>query len=366
MANLITGSTDTSGALSVVTTGQKCVMIVGEIKPGAGQTVTTVKETIFDIYGTADADDKFGTSSEISKLVKILIAKGVTYMKGIAIEAYATTPYTSIADAYAGAFAKTLFDNSVKCIMIDNMDSTIVAKLKLHLTQAEAEDMYRYSAIGAAIGQTNAQLSTLAGVQNDKRIFLAGPNPVDANNTALGGVYSAAGIISAIMTETADPALPMNGVELIGFGGLERVLLKADKDTLVNAGVVPLYASSSGNPTIFRLVTTYTKDSQAVADKTWQEGTTVFIADAVLETIINTLKSNFKRTKNVVRVLDAIKTSVIGVLEYFNGLEIIENFDKSTVSVVKDPDDQYGALVDYEIDVVTPLYTITIKQHLKL
>jgi hypothetical protein len=54
------------------------------------------------------------------------------------------------------------------------------------------------------------------------------------------------------------------------------------------------------------------------------------------------------------------------VLEVLDGLEIIENFNPATLSVIKDPQNMYGALVDYEFDVVTPLYTITINQHLKL
>ena len=78
------------------------------------------------------------------------------------------------------------------------------------------------------------------------------------------------------------------------------------------------------------------------------------------------LRANYKRTKNVTRILDAIKTDVKTVLETLEGLEIIENFDPATLTVVKDPRDTYGALVDYEFDVVTPLYTITIKQHLVL
>ena len=116
----------------------------------------------------------------------------------------------------------------------------------------------------------------------------------------------------------------------------------------------------SRHPTIHRLVTSYT------TDVIWQEGTTRFIADTVLETIENTLRANYKRTKNVTRILDSIKTTVKGILENFEALEIIENFDPSTLTVVKDPSDIYGALVDYEFDVVTPLYTITINQHMKL
>lgn len=66
------------------------------------------------------------------------------------------------------------------------------------------------------------------------------------------------------------------------------------------------------------------------------------------------------------RVLNAIRDDVKLTLQTLNELEIIENFDESTVTVSKDPADRYGALIDYEFDVVTPLYTITINQHLKL
>ena len=53
-------------------------------------------------------------------------------------------------------------------------------------------------------------------------------------------------------------------------------------------------------------------------------------------------------------------------MEKIQGLEIIENWDEATLTVARDPQDLYGALVDYEFDVVTPLYTITIRQHMKL
>ena len=95
-------------------------------------------------------------------------------------------------------------------------------------------------------------------------------------------------------------------------------------------------------------------------------GTTRMIADNVLESVETRLRAKFKRTKNVTRILASIRTEVIDVLTEKNGLEIIENFDPATVSVIKDPTDTYGALVDYEFDVVTPLYTITITQHMKI
>ncbi|NMA75632.1 MAG: hypothetical protein GX963_16100 [Bacteroidales bacterium] len=162
------------------------------------------------------------------------------------------------------------------------------------------------------------------------------------------------------MTEKLDPALPMNGVQIRGFAGVSRMMLASEMDVLVNSGITPLY-NDGGLPTIYRLVT-----SDIDEGKIWQEGTTRFIADYTLETVQNTLRDRYKRTKNVIRILDSIRTTVKSTLETLEGLEIIENFDASTLTVVKDPSDLYGALIDYEFDVVTPLYTITINQHMKL
>lgn len=56
------------------------------------------------------------------------------------------------------------------------------------------------------------------------------------------------------------------------------------------------------------------------------------------------LRKNYKRTKNVTRVLNAIRDDVKLTLQTLNELEIIENFDESTVTVSKDPADRYGAI----------------------
>ena len=78
------------------------------------------------------------------------------------------------------------------------------------------------------------------------------------------------------------------------------------------------------------------------------------------------LRSKYKRTKNVSRILESIRSDIRIELEKLNSLEIIENFDPNTITVSNDPNDMHGALVDYEFDVITPLYTITINQHMKL
>lgn len=353
MANRVTGTTDTTGAISVRQKMSKSLLIVCENDKGSA-----VAEKIYSITGTADAKTKFG--SKVHDLVKILINNGVNNIKCISVDKYGaemSNKYSTVAAAYAGALQVSLSDNTIKTIILDTNNEGIVSELKTHLNNAESEDMFRYGVIGSASTTIDDAVSE-AGSVNDKRIFMTFPNFVSSDNSELSGIYSAAGLASLIMTETSDPAMPMNGVEIVGFGGTSMSLLKADKDELEQGGITAIVGNST--PFVWRLVTTYQ------TDEIWHEGTTLFIADDVLETMISTLQSTYKRTKNTTRVLDAIRTTVIGVLEAKEGLEIIENFDKNTVSVVQDPNDIYGVLIDYEFNVVTPLYTITITQHMKL
>jgi phage tail sheath gpL-like len=355
MANKVTGSTDTSGALSIAPRIAKCVLVIG--KTTGTPTNPATPNIPFVISGTADVKAKFGDASDMAKLVKILITNGVTYIKGIVVDTTGTTD----ADKYDAALTASLSEKDVKCILLDISDATVTTKLKSHLVMAEGEDMFRYAVcapVHTAVGQTD--LTTFAATVDSDRIFIPGPAFLDDAGNVLTAPFAQAALTSIIMTQTDDPALPVNGVQINGFGGMNRMMLESEMKILVDKGITPIY-NEGGLPTIYRLVT-----SDQDTGKIWQEGTTRFIADYVLETVENTLRANFKRTKNVARILGAIKTTTKSVLETLQGLEIIENFDPNTLTVVKDPQDLYGALVDYEFDVVTPLYTITINQHMKL
>lgn len=354
MANRITGSTDTTGAISVRPKTEKSVLIVC----ANTSTATTGKanpEVITQVVSTIDANTKFGET--VSKLTRVLINNGADNIKCIGIEEFGEgKTYASVEAAYEGALAKSLQDTSIKYIILDTTDVAVRVALKTHLGSAETEDFLRYGIVGSNSTTIEDAVTEAKGI-NDKRMFMPFPRLVDGSNVEQAGIYAAASLAARIMAETSDPALPMNGVDLIGFGGTNMTLLKSQRSTLEQAGITAI--ANDGTPSIWRLVTTST-------DPVWHEGSTLFIADDVLETVRTTLQATFKRTKNTARILDAIRTTVIGILEAKEGLEIIENFDKSTVSVIKDPEDIYGALVDYEFDVVTPLYTITITQHMKL
>lgn len=356
MANKVTGSTDITGALSIASNATKSILVVGVVT--GTPSVVTQPNTMFSISGTADTKGRFGDESPMIDIVKVLITNGVGYINGIIAETSVEGSGT-IVENYTSALNASMGDKTVKVVLVDTNDEDVITAVNTHLTIAEGEDMFRYSVFAPdSTMSTQTDLITFAGTVDNSRVFIVGPN------TSIGGTSVApecvmAGLASAIMMETNDPALPMNGVRILGIGNVGRAVLESERNALAAGGVTALYSDGS-MPTIHRLVTSDTTND------VWKEGTTRFIADHVLETVENTLRANYKRTKNVARIIDAIKTDVKTVLENLDELEIIENFDPSTLTVTRDPADVYGALIDYEFDVVTPLYTITINQHLKL
>lgn len=355
MANKVTGSTDTSGALTTAPSIMKSILVVGTKKENS---TTEIKEnTVFGITGTADAKAAFGDNAVVEKIVKVFIQNGADYINGMILSGSSET-------AMADALEASMADKSIKVIIPEGNDTKTIAALKDHLALCEKNDMFRYGVI-APTEEASATQTTLIAygktVDSD-RIFIPSTLPT-LNGAVVDPQVAAAGLGALIMTETDDPALPMNGVSMAGYSGLSRTMLETEMKILANNGITPLYLEGT-SPTVYRLVTSCVTDESD--HKIWQEGTTRFIADYVLENNENMLRANYKRTKNVTRILKAIRGDVKINMEKFEAAEIIENWDESTLTVVKDPNDQYGALVDYEFDVVTPLYTITIRQHMKL
>ena len=354
MANKVTGRTDTSGALTTAPSILKSILVVGTKKENS---TTEVKEnTVFGITGTADAKAVFGDNAVVEKIVKVLIQNGADYINGMVLG----SSETAMADALEASMA----DKSIKVIITEGNDTTTIAALKDHLTLCEDNDMFRYGVIAPTeeASATQTALVAFAKTVDSDRIFIPSTLPT-LNGTVVDPQVAAAGLGALIMTETDDPALPMNGVAMAGYSGLARTMLESEMKILANNGITPLYLEGTA-PTVYRLVTSCVTDESKHA--IWQEGTTRFIADYVLENNENMLRTNYKRTKNVARILKAIRGDIKINMEKFEAAEIIENWDESTLTVIKDPSDQYGALVDYEFDVVTPLYTITITQHMKL
>lgn len=362
MANKIIGRTDTSGAVSlgsVTSNSKRPILLVGQ---GADET----KEVIFDIGGTQDAITHFGKESPFVEIVKVLVRNGVKVIQGINVGSYGEgegMAYATITEAYDAAYDISLTDNKVMAIILDTTEPDAYENLPVHLSGAEQADIYRYAVVGFPVGTTDAQAVEAVKKMNCDRMFAAFPNMVNADNQEMDGAFAAAGLAAILATQTDDPALPTNSLPIAGFGGVAKLYKEVDIAKMVKAGISPL-VSDNGTPTTYRVVTT--AQGSGEDESIWHDATTRLIADDVLSTVLAKLKANYKRTKNITRVFGSIRSDVITILDKKLASEIIESYDKELVTVQKDPEDRYGALVDFEYTVVSPLYTITVTQHVKI
>ena len=362
MANKIIGRTDTSGAVSlgsILSNSKRPILLVGK---GVDET----KEIIFNIAGTKDAIKHFGEDSPFVEIVKILVRNGVKVISGINVGTYGDEgdeTYKNITEAYDAAYEVSMTDKDIMIIILDTTDKDAYVNLPVHLMDAENADIYRYAIVGVPIGTTMDDVLDLASDLNCDRMMVPYPNVTNTDDIELDGIFTAAGLAAILNTETDDPALPTNNIQIVGYSGVATRYLEIDIMKLINGGVTAMYPEDAA-PAIYRTVTTSqgTKGEESV----WHDATTRFIADHVLATVLAKLKANYKRTKNIARVLEAIRSDIIAILDKKLAQEIIEEYDEAMVTVVKDPEDRYGALADFEYKVVSPLYTITVTQHLKI
>jgi hypothetical protein len=357
----VKGTTDTTGASSVLAGTSKTIVVVG-VKGASVPTLTPNK--LVSILSTKDASSKFGDNTKVVNMVKTLITNGVKDIKGILVDAV-VAPAT-IGTVYESALDVLLGNPNIKFILLDTQETTVLAKLKTHLNVAEAEQMRRYGV--TAIPSTITDIATMPDwVETNadhKRIFVAGPTALNDDGTDAEPLLLASALCAILATETNDPALPASGVATVGFGGVKQIMLTSEMEALTSAGIT-LFTMDGGEMVTYKVVTSaVTLNSDGVV--IYHDATTILIDDYIMDKVRAKLKANYPRTKNVARVLDSMRGDVVNELSDANALEIIENFDEKLVSVIKDSSDIYGALVDYTFDVVTPLYTITLTQHMKL
>ena len=182
---------------------------------------------------------------------------------------------------------------------------------------------------------------------------------LDEAGETLSGAFAAAAL-AGVIASNADPAVPLNGAEIRGLGGVSTDYGDNDIDLLVRGGVTPL-ESSGGVLSPVRGITTRTTTGD-VTDTTWRELTTILIVDDLIPTIRAALRSKFSRTKNTVRNRSAIRSQVIVELEKKAAAEIIDSYGEVTVSA--SADDPTVCLVEFSFAVAHGLNQIYLTVHI--
>lgn len=294
----------------------------------------------------------YGSSGNMAAMLKLLFLNGATAVRAVAVGGEGAQ-----AD-YEAAFDLLAMEEDVQVLVCDSGDLTVQQSLRESLDSASAAKRERIAVVGSS-GEDVDALVTRAAELNSERMVLIGPDAVDGEGNTVAGSVAAAALAGAIAA-SADPAVPINGAELYGLGGLTERYGDNEIDLLVRGGVTPL-EMVGGVISPIRGITTRTKTGGA-ADTTWRELTTILIVDDVIPTIRSALRSRFSRTKNTAQSRGAIRSQVIVELENKLNAEIIDSYGDVVVSV--DATDPTVCLVEFSFGVAHGLNQIYLTAHI--
>ena len=335
-------------ASAVVSSGQAAKAIGVAAKATRGTVGLAVTLT-----GYAAGVAEFGedTTPGLSTILRLLFQNGASSVTAVRVADEGTL------ENYQSAF-EVLGGQDVQIVVCDSADQGVQQALRTAVESASASRRERIAVVGGN-GETAAELVTHAAALNSERMVLVGPDALAADGTILPGVFAAAAV-AGVIASGGDPAVPLNGAEIMGLGGLAEAYSDNDIDLLVRGGVTPL-ENEAGIISPVRGITTKTTSGGA-ADITWRELTTILIVDDIIPAVRSALRSKFARTKNTARNRGAIRSQVIVELEKKVAAEIIDSYGE--VSAVASADDPTVCLVEFSFAVAHGLNQIYLTVHI--
>ena len=338
---------DTSSVLS----GGRAARTIGVAARAAkGEADKAVTVTGYAAGAAAFGEDE---TPGMSTLLRLLFAGGASAVTAVPVGGEGT------AEDYRRAFA-VLGREEAQILVCDSGEETVQQALRDAVEEASALRHERIAVVGCA-GAEVSELVSRAEALNSERVVLVGPDALDSGGKPLSGVFAAAAV-AALAAAGGDPAVPLNGGELKGLGGLSQDYGEGDIDLLVRGGVTPLECVA-GTVSPVRGVTTRTKTG-GVPDATWRELTTILIVDDVIPAVRSALRSRFSRSKNTARTRAAVRSQVIVELEKKLAAEIISGYDGVTVTASEE--DPTVCLVEFGFSVAHGLNQVRLAVHIEI
>lgn len=335
---------------SAAVRGGRAARTVGvAAKSTSGTANAAVRLTSYEMGLSAFGEDAAGTPG-MSAILKLLFLGGASTVVAVKVDD----------DDYASAFGVLQSVENVQVIVCDSGELTVQQALRTSLESASAARRERIAVVGMS-NATTTDLTDRAKALNSERMVLVGPDGLDGAGKPIAGIFTAAAVAAAIAV-TRDPAIPLNGTPLNGLTGVSADYNDSEIDVLVRGGVTPLEAVG-GVVSPVRGITTRTMTGGA-DDTTWRELTTILIADDVIPTIRQSLRSRFNQTKNTAQTRGAIRSQTIVELENKLRAEIIDSY--SDVAVLASEEDPTICLVEFSFAVAHGLNQIYLTAHITI
>ena len=336
---------------SSVVSGGRAVRAVGvAAKAARGEVGRPVTVTGYAAGVSVFGEDQ---TAGMSTLLRLLFANGASVVTAVRVADEGTV------ENYESAFA-ALGGEDAAVLVCDSGEEAVQKALRTAVEAASALRHERIAVTGCDGADVDALVSRAAEL-NSERVVLVGPDALDSAGKLLSGVFAAAAV-AALAAAGGDPAVPLNGAELKGLGGLAQDYSDNDIDRLVRGGVTPLECAG-GVVSPVRGITTRTTTGGA-ADASWRELTTTLIVDDVIPAVRTALRSKFSRSKNNARNRAAIRSQVIVELEKKLAAEIIDGYDEVRVSASHE--DPTVCLVEFGFAVAHGLNQVHLTVHIEI
>jgi phage tail sheath gpL-like len=187
-----------------------------------------------------------------------------------------------------------------------------------------------------------ANIKTLGGTTlNDGRASLpylsyASDNLAKTEPFKVGAGYA------AVLASTSDPAVPYDGAVITNVAApavIDR-WTRTQQEDLLNNGITPLAVIPGEQVAIVRAISTYTLNSQSLADPTLLDLTTIRSLDYVRAQVRTRLSARFQRAKLSTRTPKMVRSQILDVLYLLQGLEIVQDVDTWKAGVIVERDTQ--------------------------
>ena len=340
-------SYDASAVVSAGRAAKAIGVAAKSVKGTTGQAVTVTSYAA----GVAAFGEDSASEPGMSTILRLLFANGASTVTAVRVAA------AGALKDYENAFA-VLGEQDVQILVCDSTQQTVQQALRSAVEDASAARMERIAVVGGD-DESVSELVNHAAALNSERMVLVGPDALDSGGGTLPGVFAAAAL-AGVIASGRDPAVPLNGAEIRGLGGLSAAYSDDEIDQLVQGGVTPLECVA-GTVSPVRGITTRTTTGGA-EDTTWRELTTILIVDDVVPAVRRALRSKFSRAKNTAQSRGAIRSQVIVELEKKVTEEIIDSYGEVTVQASED--DPTVCLVEFSFAVAHGLNQIYLTVHI--
>lgn len=304
---------------------------------GIAGTSQITQTSVQKITSLGQAEELFGTEAGGSSLTRLIRAA----LENGAGNLYAVSAASADEAGYEQAVEKLLETEGVYTVCTPWESQELEEFLTGTLDRLEQEGKERLAVLGT--GGTPEQAAAQAVRINHKRICLAYPKVTGGGEENLSPV-----LLGSMICREHLPASNLNGEMAQGEFAFSQTLTREQEETLMKSGVC-LLEPMAGTAMLVRGLTTHTKSSSGLNDRTYRNISSVLILDQVVPALRDRLQGLLGTADNSPVSLDSIQSMTASRLEDFREQGLISSYQ--TPNVYLKQEDQTACVVEADFTV---------------